>query len=255
MVDMPCQTILLDAAMGTRLQQLTGNYKERSPFWNIEKPELVRQIHHRYLQAGAEILLTNTFGARKEEEFHAALKCIQNLPGKYRIAGSMGPTTSPEGARILAPEVDLFVLETFSDLQIARKAFTQVAQSHDLVVISFAWIYEDEFRLFSGETLESVIREVRAWSPAAIGANCNLGTLRMAQIGKLLAEDGSFDVWIKSNAGQPRKQGEAFLYDQQPEDFAAELEPLLGVVRYLGGCCGSDERHLLSLFQRRAHRD
>ncbi len=250
MVDMPCQTVLLDGATGTRLQQLTGNYKERSPFWNIEKPELVREIHHRYLQAGAEILLTNTFGAQKEQEFHAALRCIQDLPGEYRIAGSIGPTTSLEGARIIASEVELFVLETFSDLRSAREAFSFVEPLAKPVVVSFAWIFDKGFRLFSGETLESVIREVRTWSPAAIGANCNLGTLRMAQLGKMLAEYGSFDVWIKSNAGQPRKQGEGFVYDQQPEEFAADLEPLLGVVKYLGGCCGSDERHLLRLFQR-----
>jgi 5-methyltetrahydrofolate--homocysteine methyltransferase len=251
MVGMPCQTILVDGAMGTRLQQLTSNYEKRSPFWNMENPELVREIHRRYLQAGAQILLTNTFGAQQEPEFHSALECVQGLPGSYRIAGSIGPTTSLEGLRILAPKVDIFVLETFSDLRTAREAFSQASQFHKPVVASFAWIFENGFRLYSGETFETVIREVRKWSPAAIGANCNLGTMRMVQIGKMLAESEGWDVWIKSNAGQPRKQGDSFVYDQQPEEFASELESLLGVVQYLGGCCGTDERHLRNLFQRK----
>ena len=154
---MPCQTILLDGAMGTRLQQLTGNYQTRSPLWNVERPEMVRQVHQSYLQAGSEILLTNTFGAQAEEEFRSALHCIQNLPGQYRIAGSIGPTTSNQGARILAPQVDLFVLETYSDLKSARLGFESLEPFGKPIVVSFAWIYEDGFRLFSGESFSTVL--------------------------------------------------------------------------------------------------
>lgn len=246
---MPCQTILLDGAMGTRLQQLTGNYHNRSPLWNVEKPEMVRQVHQSYLQAGSEILLTNTFSAQAEGEFQSALQCIQNLQGQYRIAGSIGPSTSIEGARILAPQVDFFVLETYSDLKSARVSFESLESFGKPIVVSFAWIYEDGFRLFSGETFSTVLSEIQQWPLFAAGANCNLGTARMAEIGKMLADVGKFDVWIKSNAGQPRQEGGVFIYDQQPDEFAADLKPLLGVVRYLGGCCGAHDRHLSALIR------
>jgi methionine synthase I (cobalamin-dependent) len=247
MVYMPCQTILVDAAMGTRLQQLTGNWKKRPPLWNIERPELVRQIHERYRAAGAEILLTNTFDAREDEEFEAALDCVQGLPGTYSIAGSFGPTTSQKGATILAAGVDLFVLETFSDLREARRRFVSLERFGKPIAISFAWILKDGFRLFSGESFKDVIQEIRTWPLFAAGANCNLGTIGMIQIGKMLKNEGGFDVWIKSNAGQPRKEGESFVYNQQPAEFASDLEELIGVARYLGGCCGTDESHLRTL--------
>lgn len=210
---------------------------------------MVQQVHQSYLQAGSEILLTNTFGAQAEEEFRSALQCIQNLPGQYRIAGSIGPSTSIEGARILAPQVDFFVLETYSDLKTAREGLKSLEAYGKPIVISFAWIYEDGFRLFSGESFSTVISEIQQWPLLAGGANCNLGSARMAEIGRMLADAGKFDIWIKSNAGQPRKQDNAFVYDQQPDEFATELKPLIGMVRYLGGCCGANEHHLSALNQ------
>jgi methionine synthase I (cobalamin-dependent) len=147
----------------------------------------------------------------------------------------------------LAPVVDFFVLETFSDLENSRKAFARLRDFRRQIVLSLAWIYENGFRLRSGETVKQVIQEIRYWPLLAFGANCALGTSLLCEIGAILAEECPFDIWIKSNAGQPRKVGDRFVYDQQPEEFASDLEPLIGVVRYLGGCCGTTEDHIRAL--------
>jgi 5-methyltetrahydrofolate--homocysteine methyltransferase len=251
MVDMPCQTILLDGALGTRLQQLSGNDQIRSPFWNIEKPEWVRQIHKLYLQAGSEILLTNTFGAQTDLEFEKAIQCVHDLSGSYRIAGAIGPTTSKRGAKILAAGVDLFVLETFSDLSSARKFISLLEGFGKPIALSFAWIHDDGFRLYSGETFPDVMEFIKPLPLFAVGANCNLGTTWMVEIANRFLENGKWDVWIKSNAGQPRRQNNRYVYDQTPENFASELAPLIGKVHYLGGCCGTDERFIQAFQNRR----
>jgi 5-methyltetrahydrofolate--homocysteine methyltransferase len=233
MVGMGCQTIALDGAMGTRLQQEGLAAGMFSPTFNIQNPQIVRKIHQLYLDAGAQILLTNTFGATSENEFAGAVQCIQNLSGEYQIAGSIGPTTSLEWVKHLVPVVDFFIMETFSDLQVARKTFSRLKSFRRQIAISFAWIYQDEqFHLYSGETVHDVLQEIRYWPLLAFGANCAIGPALSRKLGERIAEQSPFDVWIKPNA------------DSSPEDFARDLAPLIGVVRYVGGCCGSDERHI-----------
>ena len=233
MVGMGCQTIALDGAMGTRLQQEGLAAGMFSPSFNVQNPQIVRKIHQLYLDAGARILLTNTFGATSEEEFAGAVQCIQNLSGDYRIAGSIGPTTSLEWVNLLAPVVDFFIMETFSDLEAARKTFSRLKTFRRQIAISFAWICHDEqFHLYSGETLHDVLQEIRYWPLLAFGSNCAIGPALSCKLGERIAEQSPFDVWIKSNA------------DSTPENFARDLAPLIGVARYVGGCCGADEAHI-----------
>lgn len=250
MVHMPCQTVLLDGAMGTRLQQEGLPSGTASPTWNIEKKDAVREVHRSYLNSGARVLLTNTFGAQKEAEFRGAIDAVQFPGGNYQIAGSIGPTTGIEFVSILVPVVDFLVMETFSELAAARKTFASLKAFRRQIALSLTWAFNGEFRLRSGETVKQVIQEIRYWPLLALGANCMLGSARLAELGKILAEESPFDVWIKANAGQPRKQEDRFVYDQDPEQFASDLQPLIGVVRYLGGCCGTDERHVKALQQR-----
>ena len=95
--------------------------------------------------------------------------------------------------------------------------------------------------------MEQVIQKVSEWPLVAFGANCNLGSKKMTQLGLALAEATDLPLWIKSNSGQPRWVDGKAVYDQSPENFAMELQPLIGVVKYLGGCCGADERYIAEL--------
>ena len=247
MVVMPCQTTLLDGAQGTRLQLFGLPATTPSPRWNVENPSKVTEMHRLYLDAGSQILLTNTFGAVEKEEFEGALRCIEPLANRCQIGGSIGPLTVLRHAEILASLIDFYVLETFSDTKSVIDALKILEKIGKPIVVSFAWIYEDGFRLLSRESMEKVVQEISAWSLFAFGANCNLGSKLMTELGLALSEFTDLPIWIKSNSGQPRWIDGKAVYDQTPENFAEELQPLIGVARYLGGCCGTDERHITAL--------
>ncbi|HSE41937.1 MAG TPA: homocysteine S-methyltransferase family protein [Acidobacteriota bacterium] len=244
---MPCQTTLLDGAQGTRLQQLGLPAITPSPRWNVENPSKVTEMHRLYLDAGSQILLTNTFGAVEQVEFEGALRCIEPFQGQCQIGGSIGPLTVLRHAEILSGLIDFYVLETFSDTKSAIDALKTLEKFGKPIVVSFAWIHEDGFRLLSREPMMKVIQEISTWPLMAFGANCNLGSKLMAEFGLALAHATHVPVWIKSNSGQPRWVDGKAVYDQSPDDFATELQSLIGVAKYLGGCCGTDERHIAAL--------
>lgn len=247
MVVMPCQTTLLDGAQGTRLQLFGLPVTTPSPRWNVENPSKVTEMHRLYFEAGSQILLTNTFGAVEKEEFEGALRCIEPYKKQCQIGGSIGPLTVLRHAEILSGLIDFYVLETFSDTKSVIDSIKTLEKFGKPVVVSFAWIHEDGFRLLSREPMMKVIQEISAWPLMALGANCNLGSKRMTEFGLALAESTELPIWIKCNSGQPRWVNGKAIYDQTPEVFAQELQPLIGVVKYLGGCCGSDERHIAAL--------
>lgn len=244
---MPCQTILLDGAQGTRLQKFGLPYNTPSPRWNLENPEKVTEMHRLYAHAGSQILLTNTFGACEPQEFESALKCIQEFSGVCRIAASIGPHTDIRHAGILASLIDFYVLETFSDLEAAKLAFKSLEKIGKPVVVSFAWLYENDFYLRSGTSVENFAGEISGWPLHAVGANCSIGSKKMTELALKLLDKIKLDLWIKSNAGQPRWVDDKALYDQTPEEFVTDLSPLIGLVRYLGGCCGTDEHFIKGL--------
>ena len=247
MVVMPCQTTLLDGAQGTRLQLFGLPVTTPSPRWNVENPSKVTEMHGLYFEAGSQILLTNTFGAVEKEEFEGALRCIEPYKKQCQIGGSIGPLTVLRHAEILSGLIDFYVLETFSDTKSVIDSIKTLKKFGKPIVVSFAWIHEDGFRLLSGEPMMKVIQEISAWPLMALGANCNLGSKLMTEFGLALAESTELPIWIKCNSGQPRWVNGKAVYDQTPEVFAQELQPLIGVVKYLGGCCGSDERHIAAL--------
>ncbi|HEY7162547.1 MAG TPA: homocysteine S-methyltransferase family protein, partial [Acidobacteriota bacterium] len=241
---MPCQTTLLDGAQGTRLQLFGLPVTTPSPRWNVENPSKVTEMHRLYFEAGSKILLTNTFGAVDKEEFEGALHCIEPYKNQCQIGGSIGPLTVLRHAEILSGLIDFYVLETFSDTKSVIDSVKTLEKFGKPIVVSFAWIHEDGFVLLSRESMTKVIQEISALPLMAMGANCNLGTKLMTQFGFELAEATDLPIWIKSNSGQPRWVRGKAVYDQSPEVFAQQLQPLIGVVKYLGGCCGSDERHI-----------
>ena len=247
MVVMPCQTILLDGAQGTRLQKFGLPLNTPSPRWNVENPEKVTEMHRVYADAGSEILLTNTFGAQVPAEFESALRCIEEFSGQCRIAGSIGPHTDIRHAGILASLIDFYVLETFSDLESAKEAHRILDKIGKPIVVSFAWLYENGFYLKTGTTIKEFVDEIAGWPLLAIGANCSLGSMRMTQLALNLLDKVNQDLWIKSNAGQPRWVDSKPIYDQTPDEFITDLGPLIGLVHYLGGCCGTDEHFMKAL--------
>lgn len=269
--------VLLDGGMGTMLQKgglLPGEHPE---VFGYDHPQVVRQVHQEYLEAGSEVLYSNTFGgnARKlagckigvEEAVEAAMAAAKEaiaLSGKKaRVALDVGPigelleplgTLSFEEAyevyreQMTAGErfgADLIVIETFTDLYDAKAALLAAKENTSLPV----WVtmtFEANGRTFTGTTIESMAVTLEGLGADAIGFNCSLGPKEILPLAKKMCQWTSLPMIIKPNAGLPDPgTGEYNLGSRDFARFMAEYEAL--GISYAGGCCGTTPEYIKDL--------
>ena len=274
------QIILLDGATGTRLWSLAEEGgTAREPVWtyNISHPEYVAQVCREYAQAGSQILCANTFGANRlavekvpgftvEKTVAAGVRLAKDaLAGTgVRTALDIGPLPvmmepygdlEEEEAEELFSEMaeagadagaDCVFLETFLDLEMLRVA-AQAAKRTGLPVFC-SMSFEKSGRTMMGNSVEDMIETLAPLAPAAIGMNCSLGPALALPVIREFSEKTDLPLFFKPNAGMPvtRPDGST-LYDCGPEQFVAEVLPALELVRYVGGCCGTDPRYIRDL--------
>lgn len=275
------QTIVADGATGTNLQKKgikPGTPPEELVF---DQPDLLLELETAFVDAGADILLTCTFGGtrlRMKEskyvervpEINARATELARQAASSRIgvlvAGSMGPTglllkpygpLTPEEAftayqeqarALSAGGVDFLVIETHFAFDEADAAFNAARSVTDLpVVVSFS--YDRGLRTMMGVKPAQVIKRYKDMGAALVGANCGTSLENMEKIAEeyACAEPG-FPLWIKPNAGLPRMEGETTVFDVTPEQMAefAQKFTVLGA-RVVGGCCGSTPEHIAAL--------
>jgi homocysteine S-methyltransferase len=266
---------VFDGAMGTQLYA-KGVYINRSyDELNLTSPDLVRAVHEEYVRAGAEVIETNTFAAPahklsqygldsrlREINVTAARLAREAACGRCFVAGAVGPLglriepygpTSFDEAKemfkqqaeaLLEGGVDLFLLETFSDVSELRQAIRAVRELTDLPVVAQMTISLDGNTSF-GTTPEVFTARLDEWGADVIGLNCGVGPatvltaiekMRAATVKKLSAQP---------NAGLPRDvQGRQF-YMCSPEYMAKYAKRLIqSGVRFIGGCCGTTPSHI-----------
>jgi methionine synthase I (cobalamin-dependent)/5,10-methylenetetrahydrofolate reductase len=266
---------VFDGAVGTMLYA-KGVYINRSyDELNLTSPDLVREVHEEYIRAGAEVIETNTFGATAhklqqyglegsltEINVNAARIARAASDGRAYVAGAIGPLglriepygpTSFEEAKdmfkaqasaLLEGGVDLFVLETFSDISEMREALHAVREVCDLPVIAQMTIQMDGNTLF-GTTPEVFTARLEEWGADVIGLNCGVGpAIVLSAIEKMRAVT-SKKLAAQPNAGLPRDvQGRQF-YMCSPEYMAKYAKRLIQAgVRFIGGCCGTTPAHI-----------
>ena len=271
--------VYLDGGMGTLLQErglLPGEAPER---WNLSYPEVIRQIHQSYFEAGSNVVNTNTFGAnllhfsRDELEriIHAAVENAKiardrcTMPGERFVALDIGPTGKllrpygdldfEEAVEIFAETVrigaacgvDLVMIETMNDSYETKAALLAVKESCDLpVLVSNA--YGADGKLLTGATPAAMVAMLEGMGADAIGANCSLGPKQLRGVAEELLRVASVPVLLKPNAGLPREEGGKTVYDVSPEDFAEEVADLMRQgVRMAGGCCGTTPTFIRAL--------
>ena len=272
--------VFFDGAMGTMLQE-NGLPAGAAPEpWNLTHPEIIRNIHRAYLEAGCDVLKTNTFGANpiklhdcsteKAVSVGVALakEAIRETGRQAWVALDIGPT-----GRLLRPMgdldfeeayeafreaavcgeragADLILIETMSDTYEVKAAVLAAKENTALPVIA-TLIFDEKGRLLTGGTIEAAAAMLEGLGVDALGLNCGLGPEQMEGLLPALRECCSLPLVINPNAGLPRFVDGKTVFDVNPDDFAEHMLRLAqGGAWMLGGCCGTTPRHIRAMVER-----
>ena len=267
--------LVVDGAMGTMLYA-KGVYINRCyDELNLSNPDLVREIHTEYIRAGADIIETNTFGATAHKlqqygleanlhEINAiAARVAREAAGERAyVAGAIGPLglriepygpTSYAEARemfkaqavaLLEGGVDLFCLETFSDVSEIRQAIAAIRELCDLPIIAQMTIMTDGNTMF-GTTPELFTERLDEWGADVIGLNCGVGPAIILSALEKMREVTKKKLSAQPNAGLPRDvQGRQF-YMCSPEYMSKFAKRFIqSGAKFIGGCCGTTPAHI-----------
>lgn len=279
--DLGKRLYFFDGAMGTILQQNGLEAGELPELWNLQKPNLIQSIHASYLQAGCDIIKTNTFGANSiklsgcghstEEVVSAAVQLARNAVdahGSGFIAMDIGPTGKllrPLGdlsfeeaydafreAAICGEKAgaDLILIETMSDTYEAKAALLAAKENTSLPVI-VTMIFDERGKLLTGGDIPAAAAMLESLGADAIGLNCGLGSKQMKAFLPHLAACCSKPLVINPNAGLPRSENGKTVFDVGPEEFAEDAAVLAQEGAWiLGGCCGTTPAHLKAVVER-----
>ncbi|MCE5202402.1 MAG: homocysteine S-methyltransferase family protein [Synergistaceae bacterium] len=267
--------MLFDGAMGTMLQNRglkTGGIPE---MLNITNPEVIESIHSEYLDAGADVVLANTFGANRYKAAKAgrtvreliasavaiAKKATAGLECKYtaldigptgRVMQPAGDMPFDEAVEVFAEIVkagcssgaDLILLETFTDLYELKAAIIAAKENSDLPLLA-TMSFEEGGNTFFGATIESMVLTLEALGVDALGVNCSLGPKQLAPIVRRILDASSIPVIVQPNAGLPVLEGGNARYDVTPEEFASYIGDFVASgVSVVGGCCGTTPEYI-----------
>ena len=270
--------LVFDGGMGTMLYQKGVFINRCFDELNLSRPEVVQDIHRAYLQAGAEIVETNTFGANRyklqgfgfqdkveEINLQGAALARQAVGDRAWVAGSIGPLgikiepwgpTSVQEAEeafrqqaqaLLEGGVDLFVLETFTDLNEIRQAIQAVRRACTLPIIAQMTIEEDGNSLY-GTAPEIFTKRLDEWGADVVGINCSVGPQVMLECLERMVKVTSRPISVQPNAGKPRAVDGRNLYLCSPEYMASYARKfVLAGAKIVGGCCGTTPDHIKAM--------
>ena len=280
------RTVLCDGAMGTVLYAKGVFINRCYDELNLSQPEMIRNIHEEYLQAGAEIIETNTFGANpfrlqrhgledKTREINeagariarqAVAQLAEKQAGSALVAGSVGPLgirleplgkTSLTEAReafkaqiegLVAGGVDLIIIETMQALDEAEQAILAArAVAPHLPVMAMVTVDEDAV-LLDGSSPETAALRLTKAGAHAIGANCSLGPATILTAIEAMRSSTHLPLIVMPNAGMPRAIDGRNIYLCSPEYMASFAKRFAKAgVQFIGGCCGTTPNHIRAM--------
>lgn len=269
--------VFCDGGMGSLLQANGLQPGELPGTWNITHPEVLVEIHKSYLEAGADIVTTNTFGVdglkyNEHTQFQLdpvvtaavrnAKEAIAQSGRKGYVALDMGPTgkllkpmgdLAFEDAYELYKEVvvigaregaDLVLIETMSDSYEIKAAVLAAKENCDLPVFVTV-TFDERGKLLTGGSPASIVAVLEGLGVDVLGMNCGLGPIQMKNILKEVLEVSSIPVMINPNAGLPRSENGQTVYDIDAEQFAQVQREIVKMgARIVGGCCGTTPEHI-----------
>ena len=281
------EVIFADGAMGTLLQEKGLPPGAAPEGWNISHQEKILAIHQSYLKAGAEIILTNTFGAnrlklrkvsleKKTKDLNCtgveiAQKAIKDYSDCY-LAGDIGPSgeliqplgkVSPEEiyevfteqATILANAgVEIITLETFTSLQEIEIIARAVKENTELPLITSLSFFGG-VRTMMGDRIEDIVKHLEKYADV-LGSNCCEGVEEMIEV---IAEFHKFTkkaLIAKPNAGRPVLKDGKTIFKEKPFFFADGVLSLINSgVKIIGGCCGTTPAHIQAMVDKGSNLD
>lgn len=255
--------LVMDGAIGTLLRSAPASPEEYGEAFNLLNPDRVRSIHGSYLDAGADVLLTNTFQAnpaalaRHGDEGHhqriwqtaIALAHVDHPRPRYVLAdiGPFDDLTADVATQILAEcvNVDGVLLETWTSLHHLKQFVDRPRPPNQPLFVSFTFHRVKDFVTIHGMLPETCATEAQRYGVAAIGANCGkeIGMDDMLEIVKRYRDVCDLPIFVRPNAGTPTKKG--LRYPRTPATMAAALPALLEAgIAMIGGCCGTTPEHI-----------
>ncbi len=274
--------VVTDGAWGTELQARGLASGECPDGWNLAHPERVEQVARAYVEAGSQVILTNTFRAnrvaldgaglasRVAEINRAGVAISRRAAGdRAAVFASLGPSGKmlmtgevsaadvaaafAEQARALAAAgADALVVETMADLEEARLAVAAARETGLPVVASMVFdAGKKKDRTMMGATPEQVAAALAEAGADVIGANCGCGVAGYVEICRRLSAATARPVWIKANAGMPELVDGHPVYRMTPEEYSAYVPALVeGGARFIGGCCGTNPNFIRAVKER-----
>ena len=278
------RVVLFDGGMGSTIVSLGLPEGECPESWNLTRPEAIRGIHRKNLEAGADVIQTNTFGANRlrlasfgydnqvERINVRAVEVAKKVcPEDKFVAGDIGPcgvflkplgnlcieeleeSFSEQAKALASAKVDLFSIETMYDLREAVAAIRAVKTVSDLPV--FASMTFDKkpkgYLTMMGNSIPECTKELEKAGADVVGANCTLGSEQMIGLAEELRKSTDLPIIIQPNAGKPElNQGKPF-YPQDSESFAENMKIIAETgADFVGGCCGTTPEFIRRIHQR-----
>jgi len=276
--------LLLDGAMGTMLQSYGLKSGECSEGWNISHPQVVQKIHQEYIKAGADVILTNTFGANrvKLSSFNRqndvieinrsavkiakeAIKSVRELEKKVLLAASVGPTgkiLEPYGSLSLKEVyenykeqiailekigVDLIILETFYNLEEIKTTLKAIKENSDLMVIA-SMTFDKNLKTIYGIDPERAVIVLENKGADGVGANCGTGPEVLYKVLKIMKKVSKTYLMVEPNAGIPELVRNKVVYPASPKIMANYTEKFVKLgLNLIGGCCGTTPLHIKAM--------
>jgi 5-methyltetrahydrofolate--homocysteine methyltransferase len=267
------RVVLFDGGMGSTIVSLRLPEGECPESWNLTHSNVITDIHQKYLEARADVIETNTFGANRlrlasfdyenqvEEINIRAVEIAKKVcPEDKFVAGDIGPCggfLKPVGkfskeeleesfleqAKALSQAgVDLFSVETMYDFREALSAVKAIKMVSDLpIFVSMTFDKKPKgYFTMMGNTISECATELKKAGADVIGANCNLGSEEMIGLIQELRKNTDLLIIIQPNAGKPEFIQNKLTYPQDPKSFAEDMMKIIKAgANFVGGCCGT----------------
>jgi 5-methyltetrahydrofolate--homocysteine methyltransferase len=269
--------VFFDGGMGTLLQANGLEAGELPELWNLQKPVLIENIHRRYLEAGADLLKTNTFGANRiklresghsvEEVVFAAVRLAKRAAAGFGalVAMDIGPTGKllrpigdlqfEDAVSVFAEAAaageragaDLILIETMGDTMECKAAVLAAKENTSLPVFA-TMIVDETGRLLTGGDIPEFVALLEGLGVEALGLNCGFGPELMKRLLPRLLECSSIPVIVNPNAGLPRVENGRNVFDVTPDEFAADMREMAECGAWIvGGCCGTTPEYIRAM--------